>query len=189
MKSYMWEGSKVRLRPLEFGDWEDYHQNDHDSEGARLCDMIHFPRTEEGTKAWAEEKVDHPVEGDNIWLSIETLDGVLVGSLCTSHCDPRNGTFKYGIAIFREHWRQGYASEAIKLILGYYFEELRYAKANAHVYAFNNGSIALQEHLGFKQEGRLRDMIFTKGKHHDEFIYGLTKREYEELLQEKSTMD
>ncbi|MGX4584456.1 GNAT family N-acetyltransferase [Paenibacillus chitinolyticus] len=62
-----------------------------------------------------------------------------------------------------------------------YFEELRYQKVTAHVYAFNEGSIALQEHLGFVQEGRLRNMIYTKGQHYDEFVYGLTKREYEML--------
>jgi RimJ/RimL family protein N-acetyltransferase len=63
----------------------------------------------------------------------------------------------------------------------YYLEELRYRKVNAHVYAFNEGSVALQEHLGFIQEGRIRDMIFTKGQHFDEFVYGLTKSEYEKI--------
>jgi RimJ/RimL family protein N-acetyltransferase len=44
----------------------------------------------------------------------------------------------------------------------YYLEELRYQKVNAHVYAFNEGSVTLQEHLGFVQEGRIRDMIFLR---------------------------
>jgi RimJ/RimL family protein N-acetyltransferase len=181
MLNYLWSGSKIRLRPVLPADWEKFHQNDFDSECARLCDAVYFPRSEEGTKAWAEHQASKGPNGHNIMLAIETLDGHLVGSISTSSCDSRNGTFKYGVAIFREHWRRGYAAEAVKLLLRYYFEELRYHKVNAHVYAFNEGSIALHERLGFVLEGRLRGMIFTKGLHFDELVYGLTKSEFEKL--------
>ncbi|KRE46349.1 GNAT family N-acetyltransferase [Paenibacillus sp. Soil724D2] len=181
MNSYVWAGVKVKLRPVLPTDWEKFHNNDLDSENARLCDEIHFPRSEEGTKAWAEHQSINPSNGDNVFMAIETLDGILVGSICTNNCTPRYGTFKYGVSIFREHWRKGYASEAITILLRYYFEELRYCKINAHVYAFNEGSAALQEHLGFVQEGRIRNMVFTKGQHYDEYIYGLTKDEFEKV--------
>jgi RimJ/RimL family protein N-acetyltransferase len=46
------------------------------------------------------------------WI-IEDRDGEFVGTINSHTCDPRSGTFQYGIAIRREHWRQGYASEAI----------------------------------------------------------------------------
>ena len=181
MIANLWTGSKVRLRAVTPSDWKLFHENDQDSEGARLSDALYFPRSEDGTKAWAERAATAAFEGDNAFLAIETLDGTLVGSIATSGCDARNGTFKYGVAIFRSHWRNGYASEAIVLLLRYYFEELRYRKANAYVYAFNEGSCALHERLGFVREGTLREMIFTKGRPHDEYVYGLTKAEFEKL--------
>jgi RimJ/RimL family protein N-acetyltransferase len=181
MLNNVWSGSKVRLRSVLSSDWQAFHENDYDSEGARLCDVIHFPRSEDGTKTWAEHQTSKGPNGDNVMFAIETLDGVLVGSLSTASCDSRHGTFKYGVAIFREHWRNGYASEAIMILLRYYFEELRYQKVTAHVYAFNENSVALHERLGFVQEGRLRNMIFTRGQHFDEYLYGLTKSEYEKL--------
>jgi RimJ/RimL family protein N-acetyltransferase len=181
MKNNIWAGSKVRLRPVLPTDWEKFHNNDFDSEGARLCDVIHFPRSEERTKSWAEYQSSKEPNGDNVMLAIETLDGELVGSINTNSCDTRHGTFKYGVAIFREHWRKGYASEAVMILIRFYFEELRYQKVTVHVYAFNESSIALQEYLGFVQEGKLRNMIFTKGQYFDEFLYGLTKSEYENL--------
>ncbi|MDR0139570.1 GNAT family N-acetyltransferase [Metabacillus idriensis] len=58
-------------------------------------------------------------------LTIENFDGELVGRLNTDKCDPRNGTFSYGISLFREHWKKGYASDAIKVLLRYFFNELR----------------------------------------------------------------
>lgn len=167
MKNNIWSGAKVSLRQVLPSDWEKFHHNDYDSEGARLCDVIHFPRSEEGTRSWAELEASKAPTSDNVRLAIETLEGELIGSINTHSCDPRHGTFKYGVAIFREHWRKGYASEAVMILLRFYFEELRYQKANAFVYAFNESSIALQEHLGFIQEGRLRNMIFTKGQHFD----------------------
>ncbi|WP_373462760.1 GNAT family N-acetyltransferase [Paenibacillus sp. V4I3] len=107
-------------------------------------------------------------------MAIESLEGTLIGSISTNSCNFRHGTFKYGVSIFREHWRNGYASDVIRILLRYYLEELRYLKVNAHVYAFNERSIVLQEHLGFVQEGRIRDMVFTKGQRYDEYVYGLT---------------
>ncbi|WP_440114497.1 GNAT family N-acetyltransferase [Paenibacillus sp. QZ-Y1] len=181
MNSYIWNGIKIRLRPVLPTDWDKFHYNDLDSENARLCDEIHFPRSEEGTRTWAENQSVHSSNGDNVFMAIETLDGTLVGSISTNSCNLRCGNFKYGVSIFREHWRKGYASDAIKTILRYYFEELGYVKVNAHVYAFNDGSAALHEHLGFIQEGRIRNMVFTKGRHYDEYIYGLTNKEFDEI--------
>ncbi|GAA3411058.1 GNAT family protein [Paenibacillus hodogayensis] len=182
----IWTGNKVRLRAIVPTDWDKFHANDYDSDCARSCDVIYFPRSEDGTKYWAEQQASQKPEGDAIMLAVETVEGVLIGSISTHSCDPRHGTFKYGVAIFREYWRNGYASEAILLLLRYYFEELRYQKATAHIYAFNEGSLALHKRLGFVQEGQLRNMIFTKGRHFDEYVFGLTAGEYAQLYRNLS---
>lgn len=109
---------------------------------------------------------------------IERLDGTLVGTILTHGCDRRVGTFSYGVSLAREHWRQGYATEAIRLVLRYFFAELRYQKVTVQVYAFNEGSIALHERLGFQQEGRLRRLVYTSGQHHAVLIYGMTREEF-----------
>ncbi len=109
-------------------DWDKFHNNDLDSVNARLCDEIHFPRSEEGTRQWAEQQASNTSNGGKVSLAIETFDGTLVGSICTDSCNSQNGTFKYGVSIFREYWRNGYASDAIRIVLRYYFEELRYRR-------------------------------------------------------------
>lgn len=50
------------------------------------------------------------------------------------------------------HWRRGYASDAICIVLRYYFEELRYQKCTVSVYDFNESSLRLHEWLGFQVE-------------------------------------
>jgi RimJ/RimL family protein N-acetyltransferase len=75
--------------------------------------------------------------------------------------------------------RKGYASEAILLVLRYYFLELGYQKVTATVYSFNTPSISLHERLGFQPEGRVRRTVYTQGQHFDELIFGMTREEFE----------
>ena len=49
------------------------------------------------------------------------------------------------------------------------------------VHAFNEASIRLNEGLGFQQEGRLRRVVFTRGRHFDSLVFGLTAEEFDGL--------
>ena len=86
--------------------------------------------------------------------------------------------FSYGISVLPEHRAKGYATEAIVLLLRYCFLELRMHKANAGVWAYNEASLAMHRKLGFVEEGRLRDNIFSNGAHHDEYRFGMTDAEF-----------
>ncbi len=174
----IWEGARVRLRAVEPEDWERFFAWDHDSEAARRAYFIPFPRSAVATRQWAERSAHEAPADDTFRFSIETLEGELVGTLNTHDCDRRQGTFSYGIAIGAEYWRHGYASEAIILVLRYYFRELGYQKVTVHVYDFNEPSIRLHERLGFQREGQVRHMIYTGGTYHDDLLYGMTAEEF-----------
>jgi RimJ/RimL family protein N-acetyltransferase len=107
------------------------------------------------------------------------LAGGTVGTLNTDTTDPRCGTFIYGLSISPEHRRQGFAAEAMQLVLQHFFLEQRYQKVNAEVYSFNEASQRRHESLGFSLEGRLRRMICTDGVFQDALIDGLTREEFE----------
>ena len=77
--------------------------------------------------------------------------------------------------------RHGYASEAILLVLRYYFLELRYRKAEPGVFAFNTASIGLHEKLGFVREGCRRQHGYSHGAFHDLLLFGMTIDEFREL--------
>lgn len=178
-----WIGNVARLRAVEPEDWRAFSRWDLDTEMARSAYFIPFPRSEDATRKWtAELVVTDAATHDFRWV-IENFDGEAVGTLNTHGCNPRNGTFEYGVAISSEHRRRGYAGDAIKLVLAYFFRELRYQKANVSVYAFNEASLALHRSLGFREEGRLRRMIFTDGQYHDEFILGITAEEFDQHFQ------
>ncbi|MFZ6026209.1 MAG: GNAT family N-acetyltransferase [Chloroflexota bacterium] len=179
----LWQGQRVRLRAFEPQDWVVFSQWDLDSDTARDCYWVPFPKSQEAARKWAAERALAEPKSDAFDFVIENLAGELVGNINSLCCDGRNGTFQYGLAIRREHWRKGYAAEAICLLLRYYFQELRYQKVTVEVYAFNEASIKLHEKLGFVHEGRMRRMIFTHGQYHDVLMLGMTAEEFAEARQ------
>lgn len=174
----VWQGRRVRLRGIEPADWVVYFAWNRDDDQARGVWYVGFPQSAEGVRQWAqEESRKHPV-GDAYRLVIEDEQGEVVGDLTTHDCDPRAGTFSYGITIRRERRREGYAAEAILLLLAYFFQELRYQKVTVRIFSWNIPSIQLHERLGFTQEGRIRRTVYTRGEFFDELVYGMTVEEF-----------
>jgi RimJ/RimL family protein N-acetyltransferase len=174
----IWQGKTIRLRAIDPSDWEAYFKLDQDTEQARALYFVPFPQSQVGAKRFAEE-ASKKSDGDNFRFVIENREKEVVGDITTHYCNPRNGSFSWGITIKQEHRRKGYASEAILLVMRYYFQELRYQKVTVTIYSFNEASARLHERLGFQQEGRIRRTVFTRGQYFDELIYGLTKEEFE----------
>jgi len=178
MADNIWQGQRIRLRAVEPSDADAHFAWNQDSQTSRQLDRVHFPQSREAARRWAEQASDATGAGDAFHFEIETVEGELVGSIGAHDCDARNGTFAVGVAVRDERQRRGYASEAVRLVLRYYFEELRYQKVTVRVYAFNEASIALFTHLGFQREGHLRRMIFTCGQFVDVLLFGMTSEEF-----------
>jgi RimJ/RimL family protein N-acetyltransferase len=181
----LWQGQAVRLRAVEPDDWQAFFEWNADTDVARAAYFIPLPASREAVKKWAAEQAALDPKSHEFRWVIENLAGEMVGTLNTHACDTRQGTFRYGVALRREHWRRGYASEAVQLVLAYFFRELRYQKVNVEIYAFNEASLKLHQKLGFQEEGRLRRMVYTGGVYHDAVILGLTAEEFEEAWPEK----
>jgi RimJ/RimL family protein N-acetyltransferase len=181
-----WLGRKIRLRAIEADDAQTFYNWNLDSERARLLDFVWPPSSLASVQAWIEtqSRKNHLEEDRYPWV-IEDLFGNPVGTISTHHCDPRSGTFSYGIDIAGEHRRKGYAREAIMLVLKYYFEELRYQKVTVNIHSENLASIRLHEGLGFQLEGKLRRMVYTRGQYLDALWYGLTAEEYARMINQE----
>ena len=57
-------------------------------------------------------------------------------------------------------------------------EQAGYWTLTAGVFPENEASIRLHKHLGFQQEGRLRHMLFTRGRYHDIVVLGFLASEF-----------
>jgi RimJ/RimL family protein N-acetyltransferase len=175
----IWQGDTVRLRAVEPTDWDVFLRWNQDDDVTRGIDRIWFPQSKEAVRRWAEEASLRKPDGYKFHLVMENPAGAPVGMIAAHSCERRCGTFGYGVNVLREYRRQSYASDAIQIVLRYFFGELGYQKVTVPVHGFNDASIQLHEKLGFVREGCLRRMVFTAGQYFDELYYGLTKEEFQ----------
>lgn len=181
MAYYFWEGASVRLRAAESSDWELFYRWDGDADTMGALDDLQVPRSREAVKEWVDKAATERPKNDEHLFVIETLqEGEVVGAIDSHTTNRRNGTFMYGVLIDPGKRRRGYASDAIIMLLRYFFEELGYQKCNVEVGDFNEESKLLHEKLGFQQEGRLRSMRLYGGKRRDVLVFGMTRDEYDQ---------
>jgi len=174
-----WQGEKVNLRALELSDVDFFYKLNQDFERSQLIDWLKPPTSKVAIASWLQEKTKQTFQDFNYQWMIDDLDGQTVGSIVTTNCDSRTGTFSYALDIAHEFQRQGFASDAIKIILNYYFQELRFQKVTIAVHSNNTASLELHKHLGFQHEGTHRRMVYNDGKFHDLEWFGLTVEEYQ----------
>ena len=73
---------------------------------------------------------------------------------------------------------QGLGTEAIWVILRYAFEDLGLHRVSLSVFEFNERAITSYEKLGFKEEGRLRQVIRRDGESHDAILMRILASEW-----------
>lgn len=85
---------------------------------------------------------------------------------------------KLGYAVHADHWGQGYATDAAKVMLGFAFGTLGVHRVTAAIGPENAASIAVVKRIGFSYEGHLRDHVFTNGAWRDSLLYSILDSEY-----------
>ena len=73
---------------------------------------------------------------------------------------------------------EGYATEAVALIVDYVFRTYDAPAIGAGAYEYNEASRGLLESLGFEEEGRRRKFVFVDGEHRDVVQYGLLREDW-----------
>lgn len=77
------------------------------------------------------------------------------------------------------HWGKGYATEAVRAVLGYGFGELGLYRIYADHFAGNDASGRVLTKVGMTQEGTLRGQFVKAGRHIDTVLYAIIKPDYE----------
>jgi ribosomal-protein-alanine N-acetyltransferase len=102
----------------------------------------------------------------------------IIGSCGFNYLDHENKRAEIGYDLGRFFWGSGYASEAIRAMLGFGFEQLGLNRIEAKVEPENVSSIKLLKRLQFTEEGRLREYEMSKGKLVDVIMFSLLKSEW-----------
>jgi RimJ/RimL family protein N-acetyltransferase len=171
-------GELVRLRAPTLADLDAFERL-RDSDGERHWGQTELPRSPELTRAWLEELVNRKREDDTTFLVVESHEGEVVGSITVGRADRRNGVFSYGIGLTAPHRRKGFGTEAMVMLLRFYFGELGYQRCETVIYSFNEPSLTFHRKLGFIVEGTRRRSVYTRGAYHDVVAVGMLREEFE----------
>lgn len=179
----IWIGDKVQLRSREPRD-ADVLPLFEDSADERSGWMVMLPRSRVAARKLFEESAEQRPGPATVEFSLAIArrdDDLMVGGINVHEADQANGTFAYGVGVGPEHKGNGYAAEAVLLVMRFMFDERRFQKCEARVYDYNSASVSLHRNLGFVEEGRLRRHLFAAGEYHDEFMFGMTAEEFRQL--------
>ena len=84
-----------------------------------------------------------------------------------------------GYWIAKDHWNQGYGTEASRRVLEYGFMERKLNKIFATHLRRNPASGRIMKKIGMKKEGELHEHAIRWGKYEDLIMYGITKKEWQ----------
>ena len=102
----------------------------------------------------------------------------VIGTCTLCQVDTGNKRAELGVAIQSSAWGQGYAKEALDLLISFSFGKLGLNRLEADVDPNNARSLSLFEGLGFKREGYLRERWQIAGEIQDTVLLGLLRREW-----------
>jgi ribosomal-protein-alanine N-acetyltransferase len=111
---------------------------------------------------------------------ITLRDEKRVLGLCGLHdWNRRHRRASLGYDLARSHWGQGIATEAVRAVLRFGFEQWNLNRIEAITVVDNDRSIRLLERLGFHREGVRRGYSLEEDGHfHGSALYGLLRSEY-----------
>lgn len=177
------ESERVFLTPISVDDLDENYKWDHDLEMRFLDSWICRPET--------IEKVKKDIQGigedeKTMFFSIILKEsGENIGRLVLYQINYLARTANWGLMLDKNYWRQGYGSEAGKLLLLYAFENLSLVKLESGTHSGNPGSERLQESLGMVREGVRRKNRYLRGQYYDSILFGMTADEYNQIYKQE----
>lgn len=103
----------------------------------------------------------------------------VIGSCGFLNRVPKHNRSEIGFELSKDYWGQGIASEALKAVCQYGFEQLNLQRIEALIEPPNLSSQRLVERQGFIREGLLRNYEFSCGKFDDLYMYSLLREEFD----------
>jgi len=167
-------GERVRLRAIERDDLPRFVRWLNDPEVRQGLELF-LPMSQTEEERWYERVLNLPPEEHP--LAIDALLGeewVHIGSCGLGRTNRRSHSAELGIAIGdKAFWDQGYGTDTMKLLLEHAFDGLNLHRVHLRVFESNKRAIKVYRRVGFKDEGRLREDHFAKGRYWDTLIMGL----------------
>lgn len=160
--------SRLTLSQPTVADTEDviFHMNS-TSEISENTLTLPFPYHKEHADFWFQMAEYGFKKKDTFIFGIREKESLKLIGAVGLHLDLNNNKAEIGYWLGKSFWNKGYASEALKAIITFGFEELKLNKIHASHFHHNPASGKVLEKNGFVFEAELKQEIFKNGKYLD----------------------
>lgn len=165
-------GGRLRLREFEPADEEALHAIVGDP--AVTADTLWGPNERADTRAFLAKAVAHsdtPEARVGYHLAVVDPDEQLTGSVMLDIESTAHGRAVVGVVVAPEHRGQGYAGEALGLMLDFGFGQLGLHRITAHCHPAHHAGAHVLAKAGMRLEGTLRGYKRVRGEWLDSLLY------------------
>ncbi|MFH1687105.1 MAG: GNAT family protein [bacterium] len=164
-------GQKVYLRPTTPTDISNmYLWSVLTEPQSQTCHPRLFRTADESVEAYKSRTI---TDTQQRFAVCRKKDKTPVGIVSFFGLNTLNRSAELGLLIDPDEHRQGYGSDALKVLVTYLFRYRGLNKVHAQTGGFNTATVALLEKLGFKRDAVLRDHYFWDGSFHPGYVYSL----------------
>lgn len=171
---------RIILREFEENDWSKTHNylSDIEVQKYMIQDVTSLDQTKEYVRMFIEYKHEEPRRYVR-FVAILKEDKQLIGEcgINMPNLQHYEGEIVYRFA--KMHWGEGYASEVVRRMLGFGFEELKLHRIEALCDVRNTASVRVLEKSGMTRDGCMREHRFVKGHWRDSLVYSILDQEFD----------
>jgi ribosomal-protein-alanine N-acetyltransferase len=170
---------RLTLRPFRYTDDDDmltYWISDH-----KIQSLYSEPvyTTKEEVKELLDKYIASCEKPDYYrWAIIEQKSNICIGQIAIFLVDSKNYFCEIEYALGSKSHRKGYATEAVKAILDFYFIKVNFHKVQVSHKEENIAYRGVVKKCEFTYEGTLCDFFFTERKYVNRLYYTILRDEY-----------
>jgi ribosomal-protein-alanine N-acetyltransferase len=162
---------RLILRALRLTDLDNLYQYASDPEIDRFTPWTHYKSLDEARENLNEFLAEYERDGFGAW-GIELSAGQrLIGIANFSRPHPINRRVEIGYTLARARWGQGLATEAVKALIQFGFEQMHLVRIEAVVLPDHVASARVLQKAGMQFEGLLHSYQIWRGQPRDLHMY------------------
>lgn len=176
----MLKTKRLHIRELTSADIENVHKL-HSLPETDEFNTLGIPEniqtTEKILTEWLNLQKQEP-RNSHIFCIDKNDDNKFIGLIAINLGKVNYKTAEVWFKIHKDHWRQGYTTEALTRLLKYGFNDLKLHRIEAGCAVENIASIKTLEKVGFIREGIKRKKLPIRGEWKDNYFYGILEEDF-----------
>ncbi len=176
------ETKRLIIRPITIDDRNEIFNYRRDKETNKFQGWI--PENLEDVEVFIQ-KTSAQINEPNTWFQMVIVDKEtqrIVGDIGIHFMDSDSKQVEIGFTLSKDFQNRGFATESLKKVIDYLFNDLNKHRIIASIDPDNAKSIRLVERIGFRKEAHFVESLLINGKWVDDLIYALLEKDWRKRI-------